>query len=246
MNDPVRVQAKVRRQVRRRRRWRRARLTLLILVLFAAAGGAAFGIDRLVVVVHRFYVEHHHSSPRATGRGTSSSTTTTVPPGPPRCNSPQLSAEVYNWHEANGLTDETLSLTNLSTTTCTLAGYPVIGADAANGTPLPATTADVATLGSPGTSPIAGTTSTVPPSPVPLAAGARAWFELSFTNICDRVLQPGAAPTGTPNECYAGTWLTVEPFSGADPLVVTQPLRLAFGTSGFLAGPFEPGTPPSG
>jgi hypothetical protein len=160
-----------------------------------------------------------------------------------------LTAEVYNWQETNGTTDETVSLTNISPTSCTLSGYAVLGANAANGTPLPATTADVPTLS---TTPVVGNTTappttappTTPPSTVPLAPGARAWFELSFADICDHVLEPGATPTAAPNECFAGTWLEVEPYKGADALIVTQPIRLTYGTSGFLVGPFEAGIPP--
>jgi hypothetical protein len=151
-----------------------------------------------------------------------------------------LSAEVYNWRDVSGTTEETVSLTNISPTLCTLSGYASLGVNAANGTPLPAPTHDVDSFGPP---PAVGTTTTVPASLVALSPGGRGWFELSFSDVCDHVLPPGATPTGVPNECYAGTWLTVEPVEGAEPLVVSQPLRLTYATAGFLVGPFVAGTP---
>jgi hypothetical protein len=249
MNDPLRAQQMVRRQVRRRRRWRRLRLAVLVLVSTTAVVGAAVGIDRLAVVVHKFYTDHHHAARRATGPTTHATTTTvTTIPGPPRCASPQLGAAVSDWRETGGTVEETVSLTNISPTPCTLVGYPVLGATAQGGTPLPATTDDDPTIGPPSTA----LTTAPATGAVALIHGARASFELSYPNVCDHVVLPGAAATGVPNECYSGIWLDVTPTPGSSPLVVTEPLRLTYATSGFEVGPFQagngtplPGPPPT-
>ncbi len=248
MNDPLKVQDRVRRQVRRRRRGRRARIALRSLTATAAVLGAAFGVDRLAVAVHRFYVEHHHSSPaRVTGSKKEVTTTVaTTVPGPAHCDSPQLSAVVSDWLETNGTVEEKVSLTNISPAPCSLTGYPSLGAASQSGTPLPALTNDVAGLAGSGT---VGTT--IVSGPIILAQGARASFDLSFANVCDQVLPPGTPATGAPKECYAGTWLEVTPPKATSPLLVTQPLRLTYGTAGFQVDPFQvgdgqplPGQPP--
>jgi Protein of unknown function (DUF4232) len=253
VNDPLRAQQMVRRQVRRRRRWRRLRVASLVVVSVAVVLAAAFGIDRLAVVVHKFYAEHHHSHPRSaavTDRTTS--TTTTTVPGPPRCDSPQLNAIVSDWRETGGEVEETVALTNISLTTCSLSGYPAVGAVAENGTPLPSPNSDLTAFGTPTTLGTTGTTSavgtTVPSAEVPLVHGARASFVVAFANTCAQILPPGQAATGALNECYDGVWLDVTPPQGTSPLLVTQPVRLAYATSGFQVGPFQAGsgTPLSG
>ena len=248
MNDPLKIQDRVRRQVRRRRRWRRARIALLSITATVTVIAAAFGIDRLAVAAHKFYDEHHHPAPLATGstnRATTTTTSTTAP-GPPRCDSPQLSATVSDWRNTGSTVDENVTLTNISPTLCSLTGYPTLGATAQSGTPLPAPTDDVATLNAP-----ASVGTTVPPGPVLLVHGAQASFILSFGNVCDHVLPTGTPATGAPNECYAGTWLEVTPPTASTPLLVTQPLRLTYATAGFQVGPFQvgggsplPGQPP--
>jgi hypothetical protein len=247
VNDPLKVQDRVRRQVQRRRRWRRARIALLSLAATAAVLAAAFGIDRLAVAVHKFYVEHHHTTPGVTvaKKGVTSTTATTMP-GPTHCDSPQLSATVTNWFESNGMVEEKVSLTNISPGSCSLTGYPTLGAVSQSGTPLPAPTNHLASLGGPAT-----VGNTVPSGPVILVHDARASFALSFANVCDNVLVPGSPATGTPNECYAGSWLEVTPPQATSSLLVTEPLRLTYGTAGFQVGPFEvgdgqplPGQPP--
>jgi len=212
-------------------------------VATTAVVAAAFGIDRLAVVVHRFYVEHHHTPARATGAiNQVTATTATTVPGAPRCGGPQLSAIVSDWRETNGTVEETVALTNISMTPCALAGWATLDVGAQNGTPLPATNADVASIGSPGTAVPVGTT--VPPSPITLAQGAGASFQLSYASTCDQVLQPGQPATLAPNQCYSGIWLEVTPTPGSSPLVVTEPLRLTYATTGFQVGPFQAGGGP--
>jgi hypothetical protein len=253
VNDPLRAQQMVRKQVKRRRRWRRLRVTALVVVATTAVVAAAFGIDRLAVVVHKFYDEHHHSHPRASATTVASTTTTTVA-GPPRCGSPQLSAEVSDWRESYGTVVEKVSVTNISATSCSLSGYPGLGAVAAGGTPLPATNVDTATIALPTSYPVATTapattvpvtkapgTTTTPSVPVTLAHDARASFELAFSNICHQILEPGQAATGASGECYAGEWLEVTPSGGTSALLVTQPVRLTYATSGFQVSPFVAG-----
>jgi hypothetical protein len=238
MSDPLKVQDRVRRQVRRRRRLRRARIALLSLTATVAVLAAAFGIDRLAVVVHRFYVEHHHAPAHVVGAKKEATTTTaTTAPGPTHCGSSQLSATVSDWRETSGTVVEKVSLTNISPTPCSLTGYPTLGAASQSGTPLPAATDDMASLGGPET---VGTT-TISSGPVDLAPDARASFVLSFANICDHVLLPGAPATGAPNECYAGQLLEVTPPQGTSPLLVSQPVRLTYATAGFQVGPFQMG-----
>jgi hypothetical protein len=241
----MRVQQMVRRQVRRRRRWQRVRLAMLVVAATAVVVAAAVGIDRLAIVVHKFYAEHHHSRPRATGVTDRTTSTTTTVPGPPRCQSPQLSAVVSDWRDTGGTVEEVVNLTNLSLTACSVAGYPVLGVVAQTGTPLPAANSDVAIIGSVGsvgtTAPVGTTT---PSSPVILAHGALASFEFSYSDACDHVLQPGAASTGAPNECYGGLWLAVTPTPGSSPLIVTPPVHLTYATSGLDVGPFQAGGGP--
>ena len=246
MNDPLRAQQMVRRQVRRRRRRRRARVAGLVLVATAAVLAAAVGIDRLAVVVHRFYVEHHHSArPRAAGHGpTTTATTATTVAGPVRCDSPQLSAIVSDWRQTNAATVEVVTLTNISSGTCSLSGYPRVGAAASNGTPQPAPNADLASLAAAGGTTTTSPTSSRPPGLVMLDRGERASFQLAFGDTCDHVLSPGQAATGAPDECYAGQWLEVTPPGGSSPLLVTQPLRLVYATAGFEVGPFQAGSGP--
>ncbi|HVC69454.1 MAG TPA: DUF4232 domain-containing protein [Acidimicrobiales bacterium] len=240
MNDPLKVQDRVRRQVLRRRRWRRARIAILSVTATVAVLAAAFGVDRLAVAVHNFYVEHHHPAIHVTGskKGVTPTTATTVP-GPARCDSPQLSATVSDWNESNGTVEEKVSLTNISAAPCSLTGYPTLGAAAQTGTPLPAPTNHLASIGGP--EPVG---STIASGPVILVHGARASFVLSFANVCDRVLLPGVPATGTPNECYAGSWLEVTPPQATSPLLVSPPLRLTYATAGFQVGPFQVGDGP--
>jgi hypothetical protein len=237
VNDPLRAQQMVRRQVRRRRLWRRLRIAVLVVVTSAVVLAAAFGIDRLVVVAHKFYTEHHHSSPpaKAVTNHVTSTTTSTVP-GPPRCTSPEVSAVVSDWRETAGTVEETVTLTNVTLAPCTLDGYPVLGAGAQNGTPLPAPNSDVAGLGA-----TSAFGTPLPATPVTVAHGATASFELTYANVCGVLLQPGQAATGVPHECYDGLWLEVTPTPGSSPLVVTEPLRLTYATSGFEVGPFQAG-----
>jgi hypothetical protein len=246
MSDPLATQQRVRRQVARRRRWRRLRLVVLVVAATAAVIAAAVGIDRLAVVVHKFYAEHHHAAPRATGTTHPLATTTTsTTVGAPRCNSTQLSALVSDWRDTGGAVEETVQLTNISVTPCSLAGYPTLGVGGQNGTPLPAPNADVTTIGLPASTGTTPTTtvpvSTTPVAPVTIAQGARASFQLSYANLCTHVLEPGQPATGVPNECYTGIWLEVTPTAGSGPLIVTEPLRLTYATAGFEVGPFQAG-----
>jgi len=239
MNDPLRAQQMVRRQVRRRRRWRRLRVAFLVILASTAVLAAAYGIDRLAVVVHKFYVEHHHTRPQASGTTHKTTSTTTTVPGSPRCDSPQLSALVSDWRETGGAVEEDVTLTNISPTPCTLTGYPALGVVDQTGTPLPATNDDLATLASPG-----AFGAPQPSAPVALAHGARASFELVFSNTCGHVLEPGEPTTGALNDCYDGVWLEVTPPQGTSPLLVTQPVRLTYTTSGLQVGPFQAGDGP--
>jgi len=241
MSNPMAVQEMVRRRVQRRRRMRRVRTAVLVVVVVLGLGGAAFGIDRMVVSLHHYYAGHPGPKASSTTGATpvSRTSTTTTIPGPPACQSPQLGASVYYWIGTGSAIYEIVTLNNISGSACTLAGYPTLGASAANGTPLPAPTSDVATLGSvPGGAPAST-------APVALEPGTRAWFEVSFPDICDRVLQPGAPSAGVVNACYAGSELQVTPPRATSALLVSEPLHFDYGTSGFQVGPFQSTPPPS-
>ena len=143
-----------------------------------------------------------------------------------------------NWRSISGTTYETVSLTNISLSPCTLLGYPGLAVNSANGTALPAATQDVATMGvSTGSAPAA-------PERVVVAPEARAWFELSYPDVCDIILTPGSAPTASPNVCYEGKWLQITPPRTSSPLLVPEPLRFTYGIAGFDVGPFGTGLPP--
>src|SRR5580704_5715067 len=124
MKNPQSVQQMVQRRVRRRRLWRRARVGMLVVGVTIAAGGAAFGIDRMVVALHKYYA----SPPSSHGSHTTDPSTSDVPhttlaSGPPPCVSGQLSGTVTNWEDISDTTYETVSLTNISLSPCTLLGY---------------------------------------------------------------------------------------------------------------------------
>ena len=245
MKNPVKVQEMVRRRVRRRTLWRRTRIGALVALAVIAVGSAAFGIDRMVVALHRYYAAPSHSSGRVGAAATSTSApTTTAPPGPPACVGADLTGAVSNWQATSGVTYEIVTLTNISSSPCTLTGFPNLAANAQNGTALPAATRDVATLGSTPTTPSSG------PVAVNVAPGAGAWFELAFGDTCPQVLTPGAGPTASTGACYAGQWLQVFPPKTTNALLVTQPLRFNYATSGFEVGPFmsppAPSSPPVG
>lgn len=236
MNNPATVQEMVRRRVRRRRLWRRTRVAVLVVTVIIAAGGAAFGIDRMVVALRKYYASPAHT----TGSTTTTSTgpTTTTASGPPNCVSGQLSGAVTNYQGINGTMYQTVSLTNISLSPCTLLGYPGLAVNSDNGTALPAATQDVATMGaSAGVAPVG-------PTRVVVAPEARAWFELSYPDVCNDILTPGAGPTAIPDACYEGKWLQVTPPRTASPLLVVEPLRFAYGVVGFDVGPFGTGPPP--
>jgi hypothetical protein len=239
MTNPDMVQEMVRRRVRRRRLWRRARKVTLVITVSAAVAAGAFGIDRMVVALQKYYATSPHAA-RATGDASSTVPSTTAVSGPPTCVSGQLSGAVTNWQGINATMYETVSLTNISLSPCTLLGYPVLAVNSANGTALPAATQNVATMGSSTGGSAAG------PTAVVITPEMRAWFELSYPDNCSQILTPGAAPTASANAntCYEGKWLQITPPKTTSPLLVLEPLRFTYGTAGFNVGPFGAGSPP--
>ena len=237
VKNPGTVQEMVRRRVRRRRVLRRARVAGSVLVVTIAAGGAAFGIDRMVVALRKYYASPAHTT-GSTTTTVPGATTTTPPAGPPNCVSGQLSGAVTNWQGINDTMFQTVSLTNISLSPCTLLGYAGLAVNSANGTALPAATQDVPTMGaSTGSAPAA-------PAPIVVAPEARAWFELSYPDVCNDILTPGEGPTAIPDACYEGKWLQITPPKTASPLLVLEPLRFTYGVVGFDVGPFGTGSPP--
>ncbi len=248
MKDPHQLQQMVQRKVRRRRLWRRTRLTTMITGGVIVVLALAFGIDRMVVSLYRYYGgDKVGAAPTTTPIITTpTSSTTTTAPGPPGCTSSGLSAQVENWQETAGSQYETVVLTNIAPASCTLAGYPGLGVTASDGTPLLATSTNAAGLGSSAAGATAGSSPT--PAPVVLATRGQAWFELSYLATCYQILAEGEAPTGAPDQCFSGSTLEVTPPHATSPLIVSEPVRLAYQTSGFMVGPFEavpiPSTPP--
>jgi hypothetical protein len=238
MTNPETVQQMVRRRVRRRRLWRRARVALTVVFVIVAAGGAAFGIDRMVVALRKYYASPSHVTRGTADASPSTTPSTTTASGPPNCVSGQLSGTVSNWDAINGVLYEIVSLTNISLSSCTLLGYPGLAVNSANGTALPAATQDVATMGvSNGAAPAA-------PGRVVVTPEQRAWFELSYPDVCNQILTPGSAPTAVPDACYEGKWLQITPPKTVSPLLVPEPLRFDYGVVGFDVGPFGTGSPP--
>src|ERR1700688_654205 len=237
MTNPETVQQMVKRRVRRRRLWRSARKAGLVVIVVVAVGGAAFGIDRMVVSLRKYYASPAHAA-KTTNDPTSTSPTTTSRTGPPDCVSGQLSGTVTQWQGISGTMFETVSLTNISLSQCTLLGYPGLAVNSADGTALPAATQNVATMGA-----SAGFGAPTP-KPVVVAPEGRAWFEISYPDVCNLILTPGSGPTATPNACYEGKWLQVTPPRTSRPLLVPEPLRFTYGVTGFDVGPFGSGTPP--
>lgn len=237
MTNPETVQEMVRRRVRRRRQWRRVRVVGLVAGITIGLAAGAFGIDRMVVALQKYYATQPQAR-RSTGATTTTAPTTRTAAGPANCVSGQLSGSVSNWQGINGTMFETVVLTNISLSPCLLQGYPGLGVNSQNGTALPAATQQVATMGS----------STGESSPTParvvLPPEGRAWFELSYPDVCNQILTPGAIPTASPNVCYEGKWLQITPPRTASPLLVAEPLRFTYGTAGFDVGPFGAGSPP--
>ncbi len=238
MTNPETVQEMVRRRVRRRKLWRRARVAILVASVTVAAGGAAFGIDRMVVALRKYYASPSHTTKGSDASSSSTIPTTTIASGPPPCVSGQLSGTVSNWNAINGTMYEMVSLTNISLSPCSLLGYPGLAVNSANGTALPAATQEVATMGVSTGAAAAG------PMRVVVAPEARAWFELSYPDVCDLILTPGSGPTAAPNACYEGKWLQITPPRTSSPLLVPEPLRFTYGIVGFDVGPFGTGSPP--
>ncbi len=237
MTNPETVQEMVRRRVQRRRLWRRARKAILVAVVLIAVAAGAFGIDRMVVALHKYYATPAHGGARHNPVASTAPTTSTVS-GPPGCVSGQLNGTVTNWEGINGTMYETVTLTNISLSPCTLLGYPGLAVNSANGTALPAATQDVATMGTSTDAAPAG------PTAVVVAPEGRAWFELSYPDICSLILTPGAPPTANPNACFEGKWLQITPPRTSSPLLVPEPLLFNYGIVGFDVGPFGSGPPP--
>ena len=78
--------------------------------------------------------------------------------------------------------------------------------NSANGTALPAATQDVRHHGREH-----GRRPRDARRPSSSAPEERAWFELSYPDVCDIILTPGSGPTATPNACYEGKWLQITP-----------------------------------
>jgi Protein of unknown function (DUF4232) len=240
MKNPVKVQEMVRRRVRRRTLWRRTRVGVLVAVGVIATGSAAFGIDRMVVALHRYYGGQPHPAGHAGTAATSTTPpTTAAPTGPPVCVAADMTGAMTNWQSTNGVTYEIVTLTNISSSPCTLSGFPSLGANAPNGSALPAAARDVTSLGATPSTPASG------PTAVTVAQGAGSWFELAFGDNCTQVLNPGAAASTATGDCYAGQWLQVFPPKTTSAVLVNQPLKFDYQTSGFEVGPFMAPPPPS-
>jgi Domain of unknown function (DUF4232) len=250
MNDPRRIQERVRRHVRRRRILRRARTTSLVVLVAVVVGAAAYGAVRLADEVHKLVAGPSHRA--ASGASTTTSaprattTTATTAASTAKCDSPQLSASVYNWQIANGAAYEIISLTDVSQAPCALTGYSGVGVSGSSGTPLPAAVHPDASLGA--------ANGSAPPAPVNLVPGARAWFEISFADNCYQFLQPNSAvpPTSAapssanaPSQCYQGAGLQVIPPQATSALLLVQPFKFTYSTAGLRVGPFEGSSPPS-
>ena len=238
MKNPQSVQQMVQRRVRRRRLWRRLRFAVLVVGVIVAAGGAAFGIDRMVVALRKYY-----ASPAQCQQGRRrphlDRAATTPASGPPHCVSGQLSGTVTNWQAISGTTFETVSLTNISLSPCTLLGYPGLAVNSANGTALPAATQDVPTMGA--STGVGAAT----PTAVVVAPEGRAWFELSYPDVCDIILTPGSGTDGDTQRLLRGQVAPGHPAPRtSSPLLVPEPLRFTYGIAGFDVGPFGTGSPP--
>lgn len=116
---------------------------------------------------------------------TNGPTTVTTPPGPSRCHTSQLALHEEQAEGAAGTSYTTYSLTNASTSSCTLTGYPGIGFVAADGSTVAASVARDPTIPT-------GSKSG-PPAPVALRKGDRAVFVVATPNFDSRGVCPPAA-----------------------------------------------------
>jgi uncharacterized protein DUF4232 len=138
--------------------------------------------------------------------------TSTVATGPIGCVASQLNVNVSYGNYAAGSIGYTNSFQNISSTTCTLFGYPGMQMLNSSGQPIQ-------------TDVIRGTSVTVPAVPVrlvTLAPGGKAWFDMGFSDGSGYGNDYDSCPTSTlveftaPNDFQSITIsLQIQPFGGA-------------------------------
>ncbi|MHB8439162.1 MAG: DUF4232 domain-containing protein [Acidimicrobiales bacterium] len=151
-----------------------------------------------------------HSSPpgsQATTSTTASSTTTTAA-GATVCAGSDLVGTVSGDQGAAGTTELTIALRNTSAITCGLEGYPGAQLNGSDGSALPT---DVVRGG-----PYAFVS--FAPTPVSLAPGASAYFNMGYSDV----------PTGT-TACSAAASMWVTPPNDVDHVTITQQLEVCDG-----------------
>lgn len=149
-------------------------------------------------------------------------TTTAAPtatPGPPRCHVSQLNIQRSNSAAVPGKAQITYTLTNISSQSCPIIGYPKISLWASNGTAVPIQVNDGA-----------GPTFHLPaPSQVTLSPGGVASFYLGFS------LGNGS------NSCVTATTVGITPPNDSSTAKVTQLLAPC---GPLYVSPIEPGANP--
>jgi Protein of unknown function (DUF4232) len=117
----------------------------------------------------------HHSS---TSTSTSSTTSTTAPSSPSStlCQPSQLHLAVAGGTGAAGTLTTTVSMTNTSSSTCTMQGYPGMQLLSSSGTPIPTTVVR-------GQTHFPNPSANAAPSLVSLATGATARFSMQYSDV---------------------------------------------------------------
>ncbi|MBO0713843.1 MAG: DUF4232 domain-containing protein, partial [Acidimicrobiales bacterium] len=119
------------------------------------------------------------------------------------CQAGQLSASLLHTGAAAGSAIDVIGLTNASSTTCTLDGYPGLALSNAQGQAIPATV---------GQGPVGGVAG---PTPITLTPGSSASFDVQFssgTGIPGATCQPstiGVIPPGSSAPVPLGTTVNV-------------------------------------
>jgi hypothetical protein len=185
--------------------------TLLTLPAIAVLAGGC-GAAAASTAANHGHSHHHRSQPAGGGgttaipiasTGTTASTTTT----PPRCTVSQLRVRQTSSNGAAGSIGLTFAFTNVSSTTCSLFGYPGMQMLAASGGPLPTTVVRKPSVVVP----------SVPERTVVLAPHAIASFYAGYSDV-------------SADSCPQASRLEVTPPNAYDHLVIPTTIAPCRGT----------------
>jgi Protein of unknown function (DUF4232) len=172
------------------RRWLLPAGALAVAALLAGCSGAPSASSTSTTsTTHR---SHHSSSTTTTSTTTTS--TTAPPPASTLCQPSQLHLAVVGGTGAAGTLTTTIGMTNTSSSTCTMQGYPGMQLLNAAGAPIPTTVVR-------GQAHFPDPTANAAPALVSLTAGASARYSMQYSDV----------PVGGEASCPASTKTEVTP-----------------------------------